>query len=256
MKTLPWIPLLIAALVGGCGKPAPDAVPDLTPVAPEAAGALPVTPPTAIHAPEPGPDALSLGIREALSIGLQEAVNRLGQPGGFLSQPDVKIPIPESLQQVESLARRAGQGDLVDTFVATLNRAAEQAVPLAAPAFGDALAHMNLTDIRAILHGPDDAATQYFRKSTESALRQEFLPVVKQKVEQTGVTAAYQQLVSRASAISPFLKFGDTDLESYVTEKALDGLFLRVAEEEKRIRRDPASRGSELLQQVFSLVNR
>ena len=191
------------------------------------------------------------GLKEALSKGVQKAVADLGRDDGFLKNLDVKIPMPDSLKRVEKGLRMAGQDKLADEFIATMNHAAEKAVPEAAAIFGDAITKMSLDDAEAILKGPDDAATQYFRKTGEAQLTEKMMPIVKQATEKTGVTASYKQLMQQAGPITQFMGQGAPDLDRYVTGKALDGLFKMVAAEEKSIRQNPVARSTDLLKKVF-----
>lgn len=208
-------------------------------------------------------DQVVQGLKEALGKGVQQAVSRLGHEGGFLTNLNVKIPMPEKLRTVEKTLRVLKQDQLADDFVTTMNHAAEQAVPEAAGVFGDAIKGMSIEDAKAILTGTNNAATQYFRRTTETNLYAKFLPIVKQATSQTGVTAAYKQLMDKAGAGSTFgslsrslLGAESLDVDAYVTTKALDGLFFMVAEEEKLIRDNPAARTTALLQQVFGAVTK
>ncbi len=208
-------------------------------------------------------DQVIAGLKEALDGGVRQAVQRLGQEGGFLTNAAVKIPLPESLRTVERTLRKLKQEKLADDFVLTMNRAAEQAVPAAAGIFGDAIKGMNMTDAKAILSGPKDAATQYFRRTTETNLLAKFRPIVQTATENAGVTTAYKRLVERAkpggmlgSLGGSFLNAESMDIDAYVTQKAADGLFKMVADEEKRIRENPAARASDLLQKVFGTVKK
>ncbi len=192
------------------------------------------------------------GLREALSKGVGQAVATLGKDGGFLNNAAVKIPMPPQLQTVEKTLRRLGQDKIADEFVATMNHAAEQAVPLAANVFAGAITNMTVTDAKAILTGPDDAATQYFRKTSEARLREKFLPIVRDATAKTGVTAAYKNLIQQAGPMAAFLGADAGDLDGYITQKALDGLFQMIATEEKNIRQNPVARTTDLLKRVFS----
>ena len=194
---------------------------------------------------------IASALNQALAQGLQRAVTQLGRSGGFLDNPKVKIPLPPSLEHVESALRAAGAERYADRFVATMNHAAEQAVGEAAPIFRDALAAMTLDDARRIVSGPDDAATQYFRRATEPRLLEKVRPVVERTTDQAGVTSAYKGLVDRLGFAGGMLGADSLDIDRYVTEKTLDGLFLMVAEEERRIRQDPVARSTELLRKVF-----
>jgi hypothetical protein len=196
-------------------------------------------------------DEMIGGLKEALSKGVQKAVADLGRDDGFLKNLDVKISIPDSLHRVEQALRMAQQDKLADEFIATMNHAAEKAVPEAAAIFGDAITKMSLDDGRAILKGPDDAATQYFRKTSEASLTEKMLPIVKQATDKAGVTASYKKLMQQAGPVAQFMKSDSLDLDRYVTGKALDGLFKMVAAEEKSIRQNPVARSTDLLKKVF-----
>ena len=203
-------------------------------------------------------DQVIQGLKEALGKGVQQAVSQLGHEGGFLTNLAVKIPMPEKLRTVERTLRVLKQDQLTDEFVTTMNHAAEQAVPEAAGVFGDAIKGMSIEDAKAILVGTNNAATQYFRRTTETNLYAKFLPIVKRATDQTGVTSTYKQLMQKAEGANSFGSFGrsllgteNLDVDAYVTNKALDGLFKMVAEEEKRIRENPAARTTVLLQKVF-----
>ncbi len=202
------------------------------------------------------------GLKEALGKGLQQAVTLLGRENGFLTNAAVRIPMPESLQRVEKSLRAIRQDALADEFIRTMNRAAEEAVPKASTIFAGSLKQMTIADARAVLTGPEDSATQYFRKTTTNELHKAFLPIVKQATEKAGVTSAYKNMMSGAGGNTFGKSFGNTlgafgvstdatDVDSYVTRRAIDGLFLKVAEEEKRIRQNPAARTTDLLKQVF-----
>jgi hypothetical protein len=171
--------------------------------------------------------------------------------------------MPEKLHMVENTLRVLKQDKLADEFVATMNHAAEQAVPEAAGVFGDAIKGMSIEDATAILMGTNNAATQYFRRTTETNLFAKFLPIVKRATDQTGVTATYKQLTEKAGGANSFGSFGRSllgteslDVDAYVTNKALDGLFKMVAEEEKSIRENPAARTTALLQKVFGAATK
>lgn len=195
------------------------------------------------------------GLKEALNKGVKSAIKSLGRPNGFLANPRVKIPLPKSLQKLERGLRIAGQGRSVDQFVASMNNAAEKAVPVAIDIFVDSISKMTFDDARQILlSGRDDAATQFFRRTSEETLRQKFRPIVEDFTEQVGVTQKYKAMVGKAGFAAQLLGQDATDLDGYITQKALDGLFLLVADEEKRIRRDPIGRTSSLLRKVFGIL--
>lgn len=206
-------------------------------------------------------DQIIQGLKEALGKGVQQAVGRLGHDNGFLTNLNVKIPMPEKLRTVEKTLRVLQQDKLADEFVTTMNHAAEQAVPEAAGVFGEAVKRMSIEDAKAILAGTNNAATQYFRRTTETNLYEKFLPIVKKATDQTGVTAVYKKLMEKADTANAFGSFGKSllsaesvDVDAYITSKAMDGLFLMVAEEEKRIRENPIARTTDLLKKVFGAV--
>ena len=196
------------------------------------------------------------GLKEALSKGTQFAIDNLGQEGGFLDNAAVKIPMPESLSWVESSLRTLRQDELADEFIATMNHAAEQAVPEAADLFGEAISNMSVEDAKGILTGPDDSATQYFRANTEDALTERMRPIVEQATAKAGVTSAYKSMTAQAGGLTGMLGTEATDLDGYVTGKTLDGLFLMIAEEEKKIRENPMARSTDLLKKVFGAYSR
>ena len=159
--------------------------------------------------------------------------------------------MPDSLSWVEKSLRILHQDELADEFIATMNHAAEQAVPEAATIFGDAIQDMSMEDAKGILTGPDDSATQYFRTKTEAALTEKMRPIVEQATARTGVTSAYKNITASAGGLTSMLSSDATDLDGYVTGKTLDGLFLMIAEEEKKIRENPLARSTDLLKKVF-----
>lgn len=195
------------------------------------------------------------GLKEALSKGVSTAIKSLGKENGFLGNVRVRIPLPKSLQKVEKVVRVAGQGRAVDEFVASMNHAAEKAVPVAVDVFVDAIKKMTFDDARQILFtGKDDSATQFFRKNSEETLREKFRPIVEEFTEKTGVTQKYKAMIGKAGFAAQFLGKDATDLDGYVTQKALDGLFLLIADEEKKIRKDPLGRTTSLLRKVFGIL--
>ncbi|MCB1759999.1 MAG: DUF4197 domain-containing protein [Gammaproteobacteria bacterium] len=192
------------------------------------------------------------GLKEALSVGVERAIKLLGRDGGFLNDKSVRIPLPGVLGRVEDGLRMAGQGALADEFIGTMNRAAERAVPEAASIFGDTIRGMTLKDAQGILQGPDDAATRYFRQQSGERLTQALRPIVEQATAGAGVTSAYKRMIGKAGFLATLIDQQQLDLDSYVTDKALDGLFLKLAAEEKLIRENPLARSTDLLQKVFS----
>jgi hypothetical protein len=212
-------------------------------------------------------EQIASGLKEALGKGVQQAVASLGKEDGFLKDLNVKIPMPESLVKVEKTLRSLRQDKLADEFVTTMNRAAEQAVPEAAAVLGDSVKGMTVADAKVILTGTNNAATQYFRRTSETNLHARFLPIVKAATEKAGVTSAYKRMTEKASGgVGGFGGLGalggnvlgiqTPDLDDYVTRKALDALFLKIAEQEKLIRENPVARTSDLLQKVFGAVRK
>ncbi len=198
---------------------------------------------------------ISIGLKEALTKGVTAAVKLLGKDNGFLANTRVKIPLPKSLQSLDGALRVAGQGRAVDDFVASMNHAAEKAVPVAIDAFVDAIKKMTFDDARNILmSGKDDSATQFFRKTSEEKLRVKFRPIVEEWTAKTGVTKNYKAMIGKAGFAAQFLGKDATDLDGYVTQKALDGLFLIVADEEKKIRINPIGRTTDILRKVFGIL--
>ncbi|MCM2329238.1 MAG: DUF4197 domain-containing protein [Lysobacter sp.] len=190
------------------------------------------------------------GIKEALAVGTENAVKSLGQVNGYFGNDAVKILMPQKIQKVADVARMAGYQKQVDEFVLSMNRAAEAAAPLAAKYFGDAIRDMSLEDVRGILAGGDTAATDFFSRKTRDRLYAAFKPVVTKKVGEVGATKAYKNMMGSFESV-PMMGRQSLDLDDYVTNKSLDGLFTMVAREEKNIRSNPAARTTDLLKTVF-----
>jgi hypothetical protein len=192
-------------------------------------------------------------LRTALTQGAQAAVGKLGVVDGFLGNPEVRIPLPGKLKKGEKMLRTLGLGDEADELVTAMNRAAEAAVPEAKVLLVDAVKNLSVQDATSILTGGDDAATQYFRRTTSDKLSAKFLPIVQKSTAKVGTAQKYNELAGQAS------KFGlvdakDASVENYVTQKALDGLFVMMAKEEKAIRTDPLGQSSKILKKVFGAV--
>lgn len=197
----------------------------------------------------------ALGLKDALKKGVTVAVDQLGREDGYFENPEVRIPLPKSLDRVERVVRFAGYGERVDDFELAMNRAAEKAVPVAADIFIDAIMQMTFDDARRILFsGEDDAATQFFRRTSEARLRENFRPIVEDFTEEVGVTRSYKEMMNKAGFMAFFVGSDARDLDGYITEKALDGLFYVVAQEEMKIRRDPIGRTTRILRQVFGVL--
>ncbi len=193
---------------------------------------------------------IAAGLKAALAQGTRTAVASLGHSDGYWSNAAARIPMPSALSKLERTLRGIGLGGTVDQFHLSLNRAAEQAVPVAADVFAASVQNLTLADVRGILTGPSDAATQYFKRTTSEVLTAKFRPIVANATAQVGVAQSYKQLAASAGPFAAALG-APTDLDGYVTQKALDGLFIQVAAEEARIRENPAARGSAILKKVF-----
>ena len=192
-------------------------------------------------------------LKTALEKGSVAAVANLGRLDGFLGNPQVKIPLPESAQRAERAMRRLGMGKYADELIVTMNRAAEQAVPEAKAIFVDSVKKMSVQDAKGIITGGDTAGTEYFRRTTRGQLHKRFLPIVEKATARVQLTQRYEQFADKAVAVG-MLNKDDADLDEYVTQKALDGLYLMVAEEEKKIRKDPIGTGSSIIKKVFGAL--
>ena len=190
------------------------------------------------------------GLKEALKIGTESAVKFTGKLDGYFMNQAIKLLMPEKLQAMEKTLRAVGLGPQVDEFVLSMNRAAERAAPAAKQIFWDAIGEMTFQDAKKILSGNETAATDYFKAKTTDNLTTAFKPIVDKATNEVGVTRQYKELVGRFQSI-PFVKTETVDIDQYVTTKALDGLFYVVAQEEKKIRTDPAARVTDLLKEVF-----
>jgi hypothetical protein len=196
------------------------------------------------------------GLKAALEQGSQQAVASLGRADGYLGNPKVKIPLPQSLVRAEKLMRRVGAGRYADEVIVAMNRAAEAAVPEARQILVGAVKQMSVQDAKGILTGGDTAGTDYFRHTTRSELHKRFLPIVKRATAKVHLTQKYNQYADRGVALG-VVEGEHADLDEYVTQKALDGLYLMMAEEEKKIRNDPVGTGKSILKKVFgALKNR
>jgi len=195
-------------------------------------------------------DDMIQGLKEALQIGTQNAVTSVSKVDGYYQNPDIKIPLPAEIQKAEKYLRLAGYGSQVDEFEKSMNHAAEQAAPEAKQIFLGAVKDMKISDAEKILDGPDNAATGYFKDKTYTDLQRIFKPIVKDTMGQVGVTRQFQDINNKLSSI-PLADKASIDLDQYVTDKSLDGLFFMLAEEEKKIRQDPAARVTDILKKVF-----
>jgi hypothetical protein len=198
-----------------------------------------------------GDAKIGQGLKEALRVGTENAVSLTGRLDGYFTNQAIKILMPERLKSLEQGLRLIGQGDRVDGLVLGMNRAAERAAPGARTIFVDAIGEMSIDDARKILSGPETAATDYFKGKTTPRLTAAFQPVVERAMSEVGLARQYKDLLAQAQAI-PFFKTEDYDLNRYVVGKSLDGLFHVVGDEERKIRKDPAARTTDLLREVFT----
>lgn len=197
-------------------------------------------------------DATS-GLRQALTDGSAAAVSLLGKENGFFGNPRVKIPLPPSMQRVEGAMRMVGMRKQADELVLSMNRAAEAAVPEARALLVDSVKKMSVQDAKGILTGGDTAATEYFKRTTQAQLTQRFLPIVRKATERVGLAQQYNNLAAQGAQFG-LVKQDDATIESYVTRKALDGLYLMIAEQEKAFRANPVGASSEIVKKVFGAL--
>lgn len=191
------------------------------------------------------------GLKEALTVGTNNAVNVLSLDGGFFNDQLLKIPFPDDAKIVENKLRQLGMNKMMDDFIVTLNKGASEAVKEASPIFVNAIHQMTFADARNILKGEDNAATNYFREKTSAQLFELFSPKVQRTLDRVEVTKYWNTIMTTYNQI-PFVQKVETDLSKYVTNKAIDGLFIKIAIEEKKIRTDPFARVTELLKKVFA----
>jgi hypothetical protein len=199
-------------------------------------------------------DAVS-GLKAALTQSSAMAVSKLGIPGGFLGNPRVRIPLPGSLNKAAGLMRSLGMGKYADELETTMNRAAEAAVPEGKAVLVDAVKKMTVQDAKTILTGGNDSATQYFKSNTSAALTAKFLPIVKNATSKVGLAQQYNTFAEQGAKLH-LLNDKQANLEGYVTQKTLDGLFLMMAEEEKAIRQNPLGQTSKLVKKVFGAIGK
>ncbi len=206
---------------------------------------------------------LSGGVKAALTQGVQKAVASLGRAGGFSSLAGVESALPDKLKKLGSVLNLGGQGKIVQDFQASLNQAAEQAVPAAGPVLADAIQHLSVTNAPALLASSDTAATDYLRRTTETSLYAKILPLVQNSTAKAGVTAKYQDLLAKYQSVTSLgslfgakspVNFQPGDIDAYITQKTLDGLFQATANEERNLRTNSLARTSPLLQKVFGTI--
>lgn len=189
-------------------------------------------------------------LKEALTKGISKGADLVSQTDGYLKNPEIMLPFPPEAKKAEVRLRQMGMGDEVDKFILTLNRAAEDAAKEAKPIFISAIKQMTIQDAAGILKGEQDAATQYLERTTSSPLKQKFHPVVKSSLEKVNATKYYSDLINAYNKI-PLVEKMNPNLDEYATDKAIEGLFIMIAKEEKNIRSNPGARTSELLRKVF-----
>ena len=200
-------------------------------------------------------DEASSGLKEALTQGVGKAVGTLGAADGFFGNKEVKIPLPKSLKKIEKGMKLMGLGKQSDELVLKMNRAAEAAVPEAKALLIGSIKQMTLADAKAILTGPQDAATQYFKKTTSAQMSEKFLPIVTKATENVQLAASYNKYAEMASKFG-VVKKEDAKIEQYVTNKTLDGVYFMIAKEEAAIRKDPIGQASSLLKKVFGSIGK
>ncbi len=194
---------------------------------------------------------MAAGLKQALQVGTENSVFATNRDGGFSDNPLIKIAVPEKFHDAATTIRKIGLGSYVDKFELQMNRAAESAAGEAKAVFFDAISRMSWQDAWGILQGGDNAATNYFKTHTTTALTNRFKPIVQSNMQKVGFYQDYNRLLETYNAL-PFTKKQDLSIETYITEQALDGLFTLVAQEEAKIRRDPIARTTELLRKVFA----
>lgn len=199
------------------------------------------------------PDTIAQGLKEALAVGIRNTVAQTGKEGGYLQNPAIRIPLPDKLKTVGDSLRKVGLGGQVDLIEAKMNAAAEEAAQGALPIFMDAISGMTFEDAKSILHGGDTAATDFLRRATSDQLRDKYAPITAKHMHAVGLVELYEGVMAKYQAI-PFVPKVDVGMEQYVTDQALTGLFSVLAEEEQKIRRNPAARTTALLQRVFTGV--
>jgi hypothetical protein len=205
------------------------------------------------HAAKLTQDDAAHALRTTLERGAHGAVDLLARSDGFLGNPKVRITLPGHMNDAAKWMARLGQHKRVDELVIAMNRAAEAAVPKARPLLMAAVRSLNLQDARAIVSGGERSATEFFARKTREPLGREFLPIVTQATEKVSLSAKYNKVASKASSLG-LVDPGEANLEQYVTDKALDGLYLVIGEEERKIRQDPVATGSAILKKVFGSI--
>ena len=195
------------------------------------------------------------GLKEALTVGTNNSTSLASKVDGYYKNPLLFIPFPPEAQKIKEKADEFGMKEQTDKFVETLNRAAEEAAKNAAPVFVDAVKGMNISDGFAILKGADNAATQYLKDKTTAELRNKFTPVVQAAIDKVELTKYWNPIITTYNKI-PFVEKQNPDLTAYVTDKAMAGLFILIANEELKIRKDPAAQVTDILKKVFGNISK
>ena len=203
-----------------------------------------------IFSQSPDTSTIISGLKEALSIGTENAVTSVSQSNGYYSNDMIKILMPKKIQKVADVVSKLGYQQQVDEFILSMNRAAEKAAPKATAIFVDSIKEMTFDDAKGILNGGNTAATDYFKSKTSDKIYAAFKPIISSSLDKVGATRSFKALIDKYTTL-PFMKIPTFDLDHYVTDKALDGLFYTIGQEEKKIREDPAARATKLLKKVF-----
>lgn len=195
------------------------------------------------------------GLKQALTNGTQAAVAKLGKQDGFMNDPRIKIPLPPSMKRAEAVMHSIGAGKQVDDLVLRMNRAAEAAVPQAKSLLVDAAKKMTVQDAKGILTGGEDSATQYFKRTTTEPLAQKFKPIVKKAMAKVKLAEKYDEIAASGAKFG-LVKEEDANLEDYITRRTLDGLFVGISDEEKKIRQNPKAAASSIVKKVFGALQK
>jgi hypothetical protein len=195
-------------------------------------------------------EEIAAGLKEALTNGISKGSDLVSQVDGYFKNPEIKLPFPPEAKKAEEKLRQIGMGNEVDKFILSLNRAAEDAAKEAKPIFVTAIRSMTIQDAAGILKGQPDAATQYLKRTTSAPLKEKFQPVVQNSLSKVNATKYYADLINTYNKI-PLVQKMNPNLDEYATDKAIEGLFIMIAKEEKNIRSNPLARTSELLKKVF-----
>ena len=216
-------------------------------------GCLTAGPAAALSLDQLSGSEATAGLKAALDKGAASAVASLGRPDGFWANPKVKIPLPENLQRAKGALKLMGKGREVDELERAVNRAAEEAVPQSKQLLTSAVKSMTVEDAKQILRGGDDSVTQFFKAKTAPQLTERFLPIVSKVTAKSGLAQQYNSLAGQAAQFG-LVKADQATIEGYVTQKALDGLFTMIAEEERKIRANPVAAGSDIIRKVFGAL--